>query len=341
LLRAAVASAPQLEYPRRVFAERLVDRGRFAEAFEILQPCGTAYTPVYYRVRALIGLDRFEDAEVAIAAFEDRYRVVGRECVGALMLKYRVARRRWDWQAALALSEIISRENNERDDDGRLDHWEQEKFECLCRLGEAERALRFGERQAVDAPSLARLAYEALGADCVDLARELSRRALRMDPDETQALHVAARLAELDGNAHEAIRLWRRVGVLDPVWHVVHEHIARVSLGMGDLSRAKEESEAAIDEGGHMCPWAFGVRAQARLLHDDRDGAAADLARAWALALPENREHEGHDVWALRARLGGDGAEAERLLKIYLREGAAISAADRARVGRVVEAGGR
>src|SRR5262249_27347589 len=157
---------------------------------------------------------------------------------------------------------------------------------CLCRLGDSKRALAFGERQAIDAPTLGQLAYDALAADCADLARELAGRALRLDPDEPQALHVQARLAEVDGHLNVALRVWERVARLTPDWHVPHENLARLACAAGEGSRALTLADQALAAGGHVCPWAYGVRAQALCLLGDPAGAADDAARAWELAAP-------------------------------------------------------
>jgi hypothetical protein len=292
---------------------------------------------VHQRVRALLGLGRTAEVEAAIGAFEAEHGRPGHPSVGAMMLSYRLLRFRGDWRGALALVETIAREQFEREDDGKLDAWETEKFECLARLGETERAIHFGERQALDGESLARLAWQAAGVDCLPLAAEMAQRALRLDPDEPTALHVMARIAEVGGRIPEALAIWRRVADLDPAWHVPHEHTARVLLGTGDPDDALEAAEIGIEE-GHECAWAFAARGQARLLFGDRQGAVEDLDRSWALAAPETRDAEAHDVWGFRALLAGDEAGAAARFERYLREGAPISPADRERVARLREA---
>jgi tetratricopeptide (TPR) repeat protein len=334
LIRRAVAAAPTLVAPRRLLADRLLARGRHAEALAALEGAGTDYSTVHTRVRALIGLDRPAEVDAQIAAFEAEHGRPGHPAVGAMMLSYRVLRWRGDWRGALALVETIAREQFERDDDGRLDAWEAEKFECLARLGETERAIHFGERQALDAESLSRLARDAASVDAYPLAAEMARRALKLDPHDTSALHVMARLAELAGRNHEALERWQQIGDLEPGWHVAHEHIARVLLGVGDPNDALDEAELGIEE-GHVCAWAFAVRGQARLLLGDTDGAREDLDRSWGLADVETRGQTAHDVWGFRALAAGDPAEADRHFAIYLREGAPISPADRERVARI------
>jgi tetratricopeptide (TPR) repeat protein len=338
LLRQAIAQAPELEYPRRVLAERLNGRGRFAEALEVLQPGSHRFTTVSLRVQAQLGIDDFAAADAAIAKFErDWPSGPDRPNVGGLQLRYKVARRRSDWKAALQMAEVLSKASYEREDDGRLDHWEEEKFECLVHLGETERALRFGEAQAVEADDLGRLAYNAVAADDLRLTEIFAERALRLDPQEILAVHSAARLAEIRGRIDDAIAGWERVGKIDETWHIWKENLARVHLGTGDVKRALQLAESAAAVQGHTCAWAFGVLGQARLANGNRAGATAALERCWKLAKPEAREHEGHDVWAIRALLAGDKATADRLLAHYLRADAPISQADRARVARLIE----
>jgi tetratricopeptide (TPR) repeat protein len=336
LLRAAIALSPELAYPRRILADRLSDRGRFAEALTVLEGAGAEGPSEQLRVVALCGLGKLDEADALVAAFARRDRPEA-PSAATLRMRYAIARRRWSFRAALELAEQLARATGERDDDGELDYWEREKFECLAYLAEDERALRFGESQAQRGHDLARLAYCALGADRVALASELAERAVRLTPDDTQALHVKARLAELAGDVEGALHRWRRIGELEPDWHLWHENLARVALGRGEVQLAAEEAEAAIAGGGHVCPHAFALRAQVRLLKSDREGALADLERSWALAKPESREHEDEGTWAMRALLQGERSRAGELFAVYLREGAPISPLDRARIARVRE----
>jgi hypothetical protein len=130
--------------------------------------------------------------------------------------------------------------------------------------------------------------------------------------------------------------VWRRLGEIDADWHVWQEQIARIAIGTGDLEVARDAADAAIT-GGHLCPWAFATRAQLRLCTGDRDGARADLERAWAIAEPQSREHEAHDVWAARAALAGRGRDADDGFARYLRE-PGITDNDRQRIARLREA---
>ena len=351
LLRAALSHDPDLVYARRVLADCLIDRGRFREALDLLDLCSnsgaetlaragglvgpsaTSFHNLRLRVRALLGLGEIDAAREKIAAFVGEH-ADDRPNPGAMMLEYRIARCEWNWSAALELAEAISRETHERDDDGKLDRWEEERFECMARLGEVERALAFGETQAVDAASLGRLAYTAYRADQLDLAAEVANRALAFDPDESQALAVSARTVEVEGDNEGALEIWTHLGEIDSDWHVWQEQIARICLATGDLATATTRADEGVAN-GHLCPWAFAVRAQVRLLSGDRDGAVTYLDRAWALAAPEDRAHEAKDVWAIRAALAGDQVSAEAGFAAYLRDNAPISPADRTRIERV------
>jgi tetratricopeptide (TPR) repeat protein len=335
LFRRALEKAPEQVFARRIFADALVDRGRFADALEVLEPLPPGFMTDRLRVKALLGLGRDDDAEGVVAEFRRTYEEEGRACVGAMQMEYIIARRRWDWRTALELAEGISREMHERDDDGRLDRWEEERFECMARLGEIERAKRFGESQAVDAASLGRLAYTAYRAEQMALAEHMAQRALRLDPDETQALAVTAYARELEGDIEAAVDVWRHLGRVDEDWHVWQEQLGRLALGGGDVERGLEHAEAALAL-GHLCPWAFAVRGQARLLGGDRTGAVADFEQAWMRAKPEDRDHQAHDVWAVRAALAGDGDEAERCFAEFMKGN--ISDNDTQRVRRLREA---
>ncbi len=336
LLRAALAADPELLYARRVYADCLLERGRFAETLDVMAPCRRGFHNDRLRVKALLGQGDIAGAEQVIADFLAEFGQEGQPNPGSLMLQYHVARRQWDWSRALSLAEAISRQMHERDDDGRLDRWEEERFECLARLGEDQRALAFGETQAVDAASLGRLAYAAYRADRMELASELAGRALAFDPDESQALAVIARHLELSGDEDGAIETWQHLGEVDADWHVAQEQLARLALAAGDLDAARELAEEAVTT-GHLCPWAFGVRAQIRLAGGDRDGAVRDLERAWMLAAPEDREHEGRDVWALRSWLAGDRAAAAAGLDAYRTGEGPISEADLRRITMMEE----
>ncbi|MBL8737739.1 MAG: tetratricopeptide repeat protein [Planctomycetes bacterium] len=195
-LRAAMAKEPALAAPRRLLAMRLSTRGRFEEALAMLQACPNDFVDAEQRIVALLGLGRTADAEAVVAAI-DGARAAGTESpVGVRMLRFRLAQHHGDWAAALALAEQVSREFREQDGDGRLDPWEEAKFECLLRLGERDRARRFGEQQAGDAASAARLARTALLRQAPDLAAHFTALALQKDPNEAFAKAVQAQLQQ-------------------------------------------------------------------------------------------------------------------------------------------------
>jgi hypothetical protein len=249
-------------------------------------------------------------------------------------MRYRVAAHREDWAAALELAESIARHHSEDENDCRLDEWEEEKFRCLLRLGQHDRARRFGEQQAGDATSAGTLAHVALHDGALPLAAHFAGLAGKLDPDEPMGLSARARLAELGGDVEKARDEWTRMSRIDD-WHVSHEELARLALAGGDLDAAGTYVEAAIAARGHTCPWPFAARAQLRVLRGgDREGARADLEKAWALS-----SRRGHgtqpDVWWLRAHLAGDDAHAAALLADVEAGRISLSTADHARVARV------
>jgi hypothetical protein len=127
---------------------------------------------------------------------------------------------------------------------------------------------------------------------------------------------------------------WQRLGEVSEGWHVWQEQLARLALAEGNVDEATELAEDAVAN-GHLCPWAFGIRAQANLLAGETEVAAEDADRAWQLCAPENREHEGFDVWGVRLALTGDKAGAEAMFQRYLSGENPISEADKARVARL------
>ena len=154
--------------------------------------------------------------------------------------------RKADWAGALELSETLSRDDGERDDDGKLDAWETAKIECLIRLGETERALRFGERQAMDAPSLGRLSLVALDAGSPELAKAFAERATRFDAEALVPIVIAGRLAEIGGDQAAAKRAYEAAG------RRIAPGFARTcssrssALANGDLPTARTAADAAV-----------------------------------------------------------------------------------------------
>ncbi len=335
LLRDAIARAPAREFPRRALAERFVARGRHEEAIEALAPCEVRHQVMRARVRALLGLGRTEEATKEVARFDAKWGKPGKESYGARTLRYEILVAASDYVGALALAEELAKMDGEREDDGRLDPWETNKFECLARLGEDERALRFGERQALDGPSLARLTLLAHESWRPVLAQALADRALRLVPDHMAAKYASARTAELRGDAAEAQRLLQDLARRDANWHRPHAQIARLAISRGD-PLAGAAAELAVRAGPTYAE-TFGVRAQVRMLGGDRRGALADVERAYRMARPDQRHRELSDVSGLRAQLYGDRANADAY---YGRYGQGpISAADRARVQRLMACG--
>lgn len=335
LLRDAIARAPTREFPRRALAERFVTRGRHEEAIEALAPCETRHQVMRSRVRALLGLGRVDDAKQEVARFDAKWGKPGKESYGARTLRYEILVAASDYAGALGLAEELAKMDGEREDDGRLDPWETNKFECLARLGEDERALRFGERQALDGPSLARLTLLAHEAWRPVLAQQLADRALRLVPDHMAAKYVSARTAELRGADADAQKLLQDLARRDSNWHRPHAQIARLAIARGD-PLAGAAAELAVRAGPTYAE-TFGVRAQLRLLNGDRRGALSDAERAYRMARADQRHRELADVSGLRAQLYGDRANADAY---YARYGAGpISAADRARVQRLMACG--
>lgn len=194
LLQTAIHEAPRLAAPRRLLAQRLIGRGRHDEALELLRGCPELLVDQDLRVQALLGLGRVDAAAAIAAAVEAEPTMAA----AARTLRYRLACQKGDWPAALAHSEALAAACHEQDGDGHLGTWEDAKFECLLRLGEQDRARRFGDQQAGDGTSAARLARTALRLDARLLARQFAERALLLQADQPLARLVLARLAEAD-----------------------------------------------------------------------------------------------------------------------------------------------
>lgn len=333
LLREAIEREPDLVYARRVLADALISLGRHDDALEVLRPCTTDYRDAYLRTKAHIGRDDLDAAQAIADAFRAERGVEGRPCIGALKFEYEIAKARDEWAAALEIAETVSRESHELDDDGKLDKWEEERFECMAHLGEEDRARKFGLSQAMNAESLGRLAYAAQKADRWELAHELAERALRLDGTEALALAAMALSLELRGEIAGAVDAWNRLGEASSDWHIWQEQLARMAAGEGELETAMNAADDGVAN-GHLCPWSFGVRAHVRFMSGDVDGARADLERAHRLASPSARANTHRDVWALRAALDGKADEAESLFAAYFEE-PSVSDLDRRRIEAV------
>lgn len=336
LLRRAIGMAGGVRFPRRVLATRLRQRGRFAEVLATLAPCPADFAAELDRVLALCGLDRVAEARARVDAFAAGS-TGSAASLGVLMLRYHLARHAGDLREALQLCEQILRAGGSADDDGRLDPWEVDKFDVLVRLRETERALRFGERQAKDGPSLGLLAGSAFAGGAVELAAELAGRALRVQADAPLALTVHGRLRELAGDVVAAQAAWRQAAEASRGQYGCDE-LARLGLGAGQVAEAARCAELAVTS-AHLRPAPFVVRAQVRLLGGDLPGARADLERAWGVTAPSARPAYA-DAWGLRALLAGEPAAADALFAAYLAS-PLVSGLDRARLAGVREAANR
>ncbi len=332
LLREAVVAIPDREYPRRALGERLFQRGRSEEAIALVEPCELRHQVSRLRVRALSSLLRFDDADKEIARFDAKWGKDGKPSYGARSLRFERLLAAGDYASVISLAEELGREDGEREDDGRLDFWETVKFECLARLGEGERALRFGERQALDGPSLARLTLLAYDVGQLGVSQSLAERALRLFPELLAAQFVTARLAEIRGENDRAMTAYRAMQKKDGNWHRPHLAIARVSMAAGAFDAAGPAAQSGVKV-GHAYPEAFVVRAEARALAGDRQGSLADLERAYGMLRADARARDHIDGWALRAQLSGDRGAADTLFARYL--GGPIGNTDRTRVQRL------
>jgi hypothetical protein len=330
LLREAIAAMPAREYPRRALGERLFSRGRCEEALELVEPCELRHQVSRLRVRALASLLRFDDADAEIARFDAKWGKDGKPSYGARSLKFERLLAAGQYADVIGLAEELGREDGEREDDGRLDFWETVKFECLARLGDGERALRFGERQALDGPSLARLTLLAYDVSQLGVAQALAEKALRLFPDLLAAQFVTTRLAELGGK--EVLVTYRELQKRDASWHRPHIAISRASMASGDLTLAATTSQLAV-RAGHGYAESFVARGQARAVSGDRAGALSDLERAYGMMRADARARDHLDAWALRAQLSGDRAASEMLFQRYL--AGPVGNADRVRVQRL------
>ncbi len=244
LLRDAIAAIEAREYPRRALGERLYARGRCEEALALIEPCELRHQVSRLRVRALSAMLRFDDADREIARFDAKWGKDGKPSYGARSLRFERLLASGDYASVIALAEELGREDGEREDDGRLDFWETVKFECLARLGEGERALRFGERQALDGPSLARLTLLAYDVGQLGVSQSLAERALKLFPDLLAAQFVTARLDEIRGDETRALGTYRDLAKRDAGWHRPHLAVARAAIASG-RSRAGSDGRAS------------------------------------------------------------------------------------------------
>jgi tetratricopeptide (TPR) repeat protein len=332
LLRKAVAKAPSLTYPRRSLVRQLNVRGRYEESLALLEPARSDEETTEDRVQALLGLGREGSAREVIDAYAGAIPDEGRERAARPLL-YRVAFSARRFDEALRLADLVSADEGEQADDGELSPWEKKRFECLVALGKSDEAYEFGEAQCDDADDRGYLAYVALKHDDYPLALRFAEAALNENPNEESSLHVMAKHAEMAGDVDRAVSLWERM-IEVTGWHIHVENIARVSLGRGDLERARRDAEKAVAT-GHVCPVAAQVRAEARLVSGDRAGAEADARRALAYTQLEWKTRS-EDTRGLLAGLAGRRAEAKTLYETFLsRE--KLSSNGRLRVSKLME----
>jgi len=332
LLREAIAAIPTREYPRRALGERLFSRGRSDEALALIEPCELRHQVSRLRVRALSAMLRFDDADKEIARFDAKWGKDGKPSYGARSLRFERLLASGDYKSVIALSEELGREDGEREDDGRLDFWETVKFECLARLGEGERALRFGERQALDGPSLARLTLLAYDVGQLGVSQSLAERALKLFPDLLAARFVTARLGEIRGDDARALATYGDLAKRDAKWHRPHLAVARAAVAGGDLALGATAAQSGV-RAGHLYAESFVVRAQVRAVGGDRNGALGDLERAYGMLRADVRARDHLDAWALRAQLSGDRSAADMLFQRYL--AGPVGNSDRVRVQRL------
>lgn len=303
----AIAAAPSLVAPRRLFARQLNARGRFAEALDVLAPCPVSAETLGDRVHALLGLDRETEANAAIEAWvasapDDR------KAAWRGPLAYQVAHAMQRWDEALALSTKLAVGAGELDDDGKLGRWEASRFECMVELGQMTEALAFGAPQCGAARDLGRLAVLASEAVDPSTARTLAERGHAMDPNETSCLTTLARLADREGDLERARGLWLRMKAVS-AWHVHDENLGRLAMADGDLATARTHLDAAATA-GHTCAVALQLRAELALLEGDRDRARTDAERARGCRRLADRGRS----WMLEGLLAGlaDDAAAAR-----------------------------
>lgn len=331
LLKKAIEMAPSLVSSRRLLARQWNARGRFADALAVLEPCAASLETMEDRVHALLGLGREADAQAAIRDYAgggDDAKKRRRP------LDFLVAKAGRRFEEALLLTEALAADAGELEDDGELGRWEKERFECLVALGRGKDAFEFGAAQCADADDRGSLAYEALAYDDLASAKRLAEEALAEDADEVHALHVMARMAELEGDLAGATGIWDRMREVSP-WHVHVENLGRLALAAGDLAHAKVLLEESVAT-GHVCPVSLTLRAELRVLVGDRAGALADATRARGCLQLELRTVSEH-IDGLVAALEGRAPEARVAYDRYLKR-EKLSAADRARFGKVREA---
>ncbi len=341
MARSAIAdiekSEQGLAFPRRLLAMRLTALGRYEEALEVVKPLGGDYIDTRTRVEAFAALDRHDEASEVIEGFEKRFAEEGEPAPAGAMLRFQVARSKREYEAALEMARAAGKLHGESHDDGRLDEWELEEFDCLLALGRVDEAIAFGLEQAGDGDAMGSLAHRALLNGRIKVAASLAEKALRLAPNEAYSIHALGRAAEVDGRMEDAIALYRRAGEVDPGWHAWLEELSRLAIADGDFETAFAHAKRAIEQDGHMCFFAVGVHAQVHLLKGELELAKRLAARARGLGLSDRRERHGLDIWGAEALLRGDAERARSLFDEFLASEVS-SKADQRRVERIWDA---
>jgi tetratricopeptide (TPR) repeat protein len=331
LLKKAVKRYKGGLFARRWLARHYDQRGGNAQVLKLLDHGQHTYSDATARITAFLMRGDHGAAKRQVRAFR---KANPDDALGVLRLEYQIATARGRDQRALELAEEMSREMHERDDDGRLDTWEQRRFTCMVRLGEYDRAQRFAEAQATAGGSLGELAFNALREGALPLAVTLARRSLHLDDAEAYAVAVLAHECEMADDFEGCLTQWQRASELDPHWHTCPEQMARVLLGSERFDDAAALAEQAV-AGGHLCLWALGIRAQSRVLSGDLEGARRDADRAYNLAGVRARDSRNHDMWGLRFALRGKHRKAARAFERYLATDPLVTPVDRRRVERL------
>lgn len=336
LARAAIAEieadprTAKLMFPRQILATELGAIARHEAVVELLTKSSGDYIDARLQVSSLLPLDRFDEAEAKIAAFEAKFGRDGQPSPSGVMLRYKVASAKRDFNKALEHAQASGKISGERSDDGRLDDWEIEQFKAMLGLGKIDDAISFGLAQAGDGESLGLLGYHALDFLRFDVARRFADDALRLDPRQYYGFYVLAQIARLDGRTLEARKLFQEVEKYSPHWHTWAEELSRLALGEGDAKSAEEYATKATERGGHTCFTALGLLAEARLLAGKIDVAKKTAARARRFGLTQRYERD--DVHGVVALLHGDLESARKLFDAFLATPNAAGEIDRARI---------
>jgi hypothetical protein len=88
----------------------------------------------------------------------------------------------------------------------------------------------------------------------------------------------------------------------------------------------------------HTCSSAAAVRAQARLVKGDVEGARADALRAWGLGSASDRDRVALDLWGLCRMFRGETERGRALWDRFLADPRTAGPLHRARIGHLREA---